>query len=201
MNLPELTDFLASTVKDSVQRHHFPLSEAGQHYLQDMLTRFVDPGQLFQGYDLHGERVYGLKPITLQQFEAWEKVFGDGTSTKEVGMQQLAEQCLFLVGYCYDYVRRNGVGSVRFHRDTGAVAYEGLGILTGVDTYPEIAASFDACAVVVGDLHVPELKKDSQKLKKVLDRWVETRDRRYGLLVEAALGPQSFAVGQKSGVN
>ncbi|MBI2102943.1 hypothetical protein HYT55_03835 [Candidatus Woesearchaeota archaeon] len=201
MILTELTDFLADTIRDSVQRHHFPLSEAGQHYLQDMLTRFVDPNSLFQVYDLHGERRYGLKPITFQQFEAWEKALGDGTSGKELGMQQVAERCLFLVGFCYDYVRRNGVGSVRFHRDTGAVAYDGLGVLTGVDTFPEIAASFDACAVVVGDLHVPELKKDSQKLKKVLDRWVETRDRRYGLLIEAALGPQNFAVGYKGGVN
>lgn len=153
-------------------------------YIERMLTRFVESSNLFQSYDFHGEKKYGLKPITLQHFELTSTEF---SSSRESGLQKLAEECLFLVGYCYDHVRRNGIGSVHFHRDVGSVAYDSLGALTGVQTYPEVAESFDEYAVVIGDLHVPGLRKDRKKLKVVLDRWMETRDQRYALLLEAAV--------------
>jgi len=185
MSNQELTAFLRSNIKESIDRHGFPLSSDGCDYLGDFLTRYVDATRLFREYRLQGENVRGLKPITFQHFEALEE---KGLAEKTVVLQGLAEECLFLVGFCYEYVRRNGLGQVRFHSDMGAAAYGGLAALTGQAVFPEVAEQFNSYSVVVGDLHIPELKNDNRRFKQVLDRWMETRDRRYGLLIEGVLG-------------
>ncbi len=185
MSNQELTAFLRSNIEESIDRHGFPLSSDGCDYLGDFLTRYVDATRLFREYRLEGKNVRGLKPITFQHFEAFEE---KGLAEKTVVLQNLAEECLFLVGFCYEYVRKNGLGQVRFHSDMGAAAYGSLAVLTGQPVFPEVAEQFDTYSVVVGDLHIPELKKDHRRFKRVIDRWMETRDRRYELLVEGVLG-------------
>lgn len=199
MSNQELTAFLRSTVDDSIARHAFPLSSDGQAYLNDFLVRYVDATRLFREYRLQGKNVRGLKPITFQHFEALEE---KGLAERTVVLQNLAEECLFLVGFCYDYVRRNGLGQVRFHSDMGAAAYGGLAALTGQPVFPEVAERFDTYSVVVGDLHLPELKINNRRFKQVLDRWMETHDRRYELLIEGVLGsPVVSSFGKKESKN
>ncbi len=183
--IQDLGSFLQSTVEDSIVRHGFHLSADGKAYVSDFLTRFVGIGQLFREYQWNGETEYGLKPISLQHFAALEE---KGLAEKTVALQNLAEECLFLVGYCYDFIRKNGLGQVRFHSDMGVAAYGGLAALTGQQLFPEVAQHFDSYSVVVGDLHIPELKNDDRRLKRVLDCWMETRDQRYALLIEGVLG-------------
>ncbi len=196
MQNSELGDFLRSNIEDSSSRHGFALSSDGRAYLTDFLVRYVDATRLFREYQLQGKNVRGLKPITFQHFEALEE---KGLAEKTVALQTLAEECLFLVGFCYDYVRRNGLSQVRFHSDMGAAAYGGLAALTGQQLFPEVAEQFDSYSVVVGDLHLPELKNDNRRFKKVLDRWMETHDRRYELLIEGVLGSNVVVFPGKKG--
>ncbi len=200
MSNQELSTFLRSNIEDSISRHAFPLSTEGQAYLSDFLVRYVDATCLFREYRWQGEKMYGLKPITVQHFEALEE---KGLAEKTVALQNLAEECLFLVGFCYDFVRKNGLGQVRFHSDMGAAAYGGLAALTGEHLFPEVAEQFDSYSVVVGDLHLPELKSDNRRFKKVLDRWMETHDRRYELLIEGVLGQKGlmFSTGNHKNKN
>ena len=188
----ELSDFLHQNVDDSVVRHGFNLSPEGREYLRDFLGRFIDIARLFHEYQSQGEKMYGLKPITFQHFEALQE---KGLAQKSIVLQQLAEECLFLVGYCYDFVRRNGAAQVRFHSNMGAAAYDSLAALTGQQVFPEVAESFSAYSVVVGDLHIPELKADNQRFKHVLDQWLKTRDKRYELLIEGVLGQKGIVAG------
>lgn len=189
-----LDDFFNITMRDSIKRHNFPLSEEGLCYLQKVAIRFLDAGNLFQEYDFHGEKRYGLKPITFQHFEALEQK----GPAREAALQNLAEECLFLVGYGYDFLRQQGLGQVRYHSDVGRAAYAGLSRveLSSFEpiVFPEVAEHFDWYSVVTGDLHVPALRRDNIQLKKVLDRWLETRDRRYELLIEGALGEKLVIV-------
>ncbi len=184
----ELGDFIHQTLADSVQRHNFPLSDLGLLYLEEIMLHFIEAGNLFKKYDFHGEKKYGLKPITFQHFEALEQ---KGLA-REAALRNLAEECLFLVGYGYDFLRQQGLGQVRYHSDMGRVAYAGLPRFEPSrfepTIFPEVAEHFDWYSVVTGDLHVPALRSDERQLKKVLDKWLETRDRRYELLIEGALG-------------
>ncbi|MBS3169806.1 hypothetical protein J4210_04940 [Candidatus Woesearchaeota archaeon] len=189
-----LDSFLRSTIHESVERHHYPLSKDGQAYLGGVLKRFAASSELFEDYLFHGEKIHGLKPVTLQHFDSLEKK----GSEKEAVLQNLAEQCLLLVGYFYDHIRKNGLAQVHFHSNMGMAAYGGISPASP-SVFPEIAEHFDLYSVVVGDLHVPELRQHARELEKVMKRWMQTRDRRYELLIEGALGENNLLVGKDSG--
>ena len=197
----ELSDFLGETIEGSVSRHGFSLSDEGKTYLRGVMEHFADAQQLFQEYDFHGKPIYGLKPITLQHFEA---VAEKGRAAKTEALRTVAEQCLFLVGFCYDHIRKNGMGQVRFHSDLGAAAYDSLAQRSSADAhvFPEIAEQFTAYCVVTGDLHIPELRSNPVRFKNVFDRWMKTHDRRDELLIEGVLDKQLvFDNHEKKGIN
>lgn len=189
-----LDSFLKKTIQESVDRHQYPLSQDGQAYLGGVLKRFAVSSELFDEYLFHGERIHGLKPVTLQHFDSLEKKGPE----KEAVLQHLAEQCLLLVGYFYDSVRRNGLAQVHFHSNVGMAAYVGLSPARS-SVFPEIAEHFDLYSVVVGDLHIPELRQHTKKLERVMKRWMQTRDRRYELLIEGVLEGSELLVGKDGG--
>jgi len=208
-NLSELADsdvsgFLRQSVDKSIARHGFSVSEDARRYVCGVLEEFIVPGKLFTTYNLDGEpvdnskpttgeQIYGLRPITFQHFEALEARGAERT----LKTRNLAEHCLFLVGFCYDQVRRKG--TARFHTDMGAFAYDSLGrfVVPGVaqTTYPEIAENFWEMGAVIGDLHLPTLRKDGKRINEVMCMLDKTRDKRYQLLLKGVFGTDLITTG------
>ena len=190
----DLDDFLQKSIFESVVRHGFNVSSNARDYLSHMLKEFVVPGKLFTKYDFYGEQVYGLKPVTWQMFDTLETRGAE----RAVKTQNLAEHCLFLVGFCYDLIKRKG--TARFHTDIGAFAYESLGRLVSppgrvVQTvYPEVAEKFWEMGAIIGDLHLPNLKSNGKKIQEVMYLLDKTRDKRYQLLLKGIFDTEMLIV-------
>ena len=170
-------DFFSKTLELALARHGLEVSVSAHDYLSRMLAHFSEHFILEQGW---------MQPITIQYQQVIEQ-------TKKLQRQQssreLGDHCLFLVGYFYDFVRRNGKGQVQYHADIGSSAYQ----QAGREPYEELAKKFSDLYVVIGDLHLPQL--DEQKTLEIYERWEKTKDRYYAsLLLGKGIVPREIKI-------
>ena len=183
-----LEDFVSTTINNSLVRHKVDISSAAQEYLVQVLLRFSKSIELFRKYNQGPISGYGLEPITFQ-FTKAAQTFG------RLGVEQqrkVGDHCLFLTGFFYDFVRKDGKPMVDYHKDTGSAAY----MLTGRFPFTEMAENFGDLIIVIGDLHLPQLD-DERKLVDVYTRWQKTGHERYyeSLLTGKGIIPQKIHSG------
>jgi hypothetical protein len=171
----ELHTFFEETIEGAVARHQLGVSNLARNYLIGMLDRFALTEELFP--------LGQPDTITFQYFKVLQETY---KLRQQQLNQQLGDHCLFLVGYFYDFIRKQGEGQVQYYSDIGSGAYGELG------TYPfaELAHKFDDLYVIIGNLHLPELNKD-ENVVKMYQKWQETQDRYYeSLLLAKGIVPQ-----------
>ncbi|MEK6900206.1 MAG: hypothetical protein AABX05_03720 [Nanoarchaeota archaeon] len=175
-----LKDFLKESIDHSLARHKVDLSALAQEHVVAMLKEFSESEHLFVRSESGSARNV-LEPITFQYQQIHEQASFLARLEKQ---QQLGDHCLFLVGYFYDFVRRDGKSMIRYHARIGASAYE----KTGIPPFTEMAKKFSDLCFVISDLHLPQL--DEEGLMQVYNRWIITGDKYYkSLLTGKGINP------------
>lgn len=174
-------DYFASSIEKSLVWRKLELSPRTRQYLVQMLTSFVRLDQLFNPREIGGK--LRLEPISVQYFRA----LSERGLSRKLQLRKVGDECLFLTGYCYDFLSSAGKGQVQFRRDIGVSAYLSLAQgdihdphnLSGVNLYQELARKFPDISAVVSDLHLPELD-DPKNVVRLYEHWQQTNDTRYG---------------------
>jgi len=171
-----LNSALERDVQQAVKRHGLVITPPAQQYLVEMLERFAKYFGLYKDT--------WLTPITLQ----YHHINDELNNAQRMQLQRdLGDHCLFLVGYFYDFVRKQGEGQVRYHAQIGSAAYQ----QTGKSPLVEIGQKFSELYLIIGDLHLPSIK--GKRLIEVYERWEETKDWYYAsLLMGKGIVPRSF---------
>src|SRR3989344_6491499 len=172
----DLTSFLNQSIERAIERHKLELPPPAQQYLVEMLERFAEH------FSLHKD--LWLTPVTFQ----YQRINDELNRAQRMQLQRdLGDHCLFLVGYFYDFVRKQGEGQVRYHAQIGSAAYQ----QTGKIPYLELGEKFSELYLIIGDLHLPSIK--GKRLIEVYERWEETKDWYYAsLLMGKGIVPRSF---------
>ena len=177
--------FFHEHVNESVERRKISLSDYGRIYLANMLTDYAASDKLFRAYEFEKIKGEGLVPITLQYLSS----FNSSNFQKRVKLKELADDCLFLVGYFYDFIRKDGKEQVKYHYYLGTTAYQSLGNLTAARErnmsalFFELSDKFIDLSLIIGDMHIPSLK--GEKLFETYKKWERTKDSRYLSLLTA----------------
>ena len=162
----DLTSFLNQSIERAIERHKLELTPPAQQYLVEMLERF---GEAFGAYQQGW-----LAPVTFQ----YQRITEEANKLQRMQQQQeLGDHCLFLVGYFYDFIRKQGEGQIKYHAQIGSAAYR----QTGRTPFVEVGQKFGDLYLVIGDLHLPQL--DEKRTVEIYERWEETRDRYYASLL------------------
>ena len=162
----DLLSELEQDVEQAIGRHKLTLTPPAQQYLVEMLERFAENFGLYKDA--------WLTPVTFQ----YQRLNDELSRAQRMQLQQnLGDHCLFLVGYFYDFIRKQGEGQVRYHAQIGSAAYQRM----GRNPYLELAQKFDNLYLIIGDLHLPQL--DEKRTVEIYQRWEETRDRYYASLL------------------
>src|SRR3989344_123576 len=172
----DLLSVLEQEVEQAIGRHKLALTPPAQQYLVEMLERFAE------NFGLHKD--VWLTPVTFQ----YQRINDELNLAQRMQLQRdLGDHCLFLVGYFYDFVRKQGEGQVRYHAQIGSAAYQ----QTGKSPLVEIGQKFSELYLIIGDLHLPSIK--GKRLIEVYERWEETKDWYYAsLLMGKGIVPRSF---------
>lgn len=184
------TKELTRMVSEGVDRHHISVSAEAQAYVAGVISSLMFADDLFtarQNSASESDAGRSITPFTFQLRDAADKPY----LFKEVG-----DRCLFVLGFCYDSVRRGGALQVRYHYDVGRSAYSryahvlakyqdhSLSSTQADPLFTELADSFEGLATVVGDLHLKRLD-DERALLDVYERYLRTGDHRYVRLLQA----------------
>ena len=189
MENPSLEIFFHQHVDESVERRRIALSDYGRIYLAKMLSDYAHSDKLFRSYQFDKITGEGLVPITFQYLSSFNLPY----SLKSRKLKELADDCLFLTGFFYDFLRKGGIGQIKYHYALGSSAYHSLGNLsarkekTMSALFFELSDKFIDLSIIIGDLHLPSLKGES--LKETYLKWEKTRDPRYlSLLIDVQGG-------------
>ena len=162
----DLTSFLNQSIERAIERHKLELTPPAQQYLVEMLERFAEH------FSLHKD--LWLTPVTFQ----YQRINDELNRAQRMQLQRdLGDHCLFLVGYFYDFIRKQGEGQIKYHAQIGSAAYR----QTGRTPFVEVGQKFGDLYLVIGDLHLPQL--DERRTIEIYERWEETRDRYYASLL------------------
>ena len=169
----DIREYIAQAIPQSVHRLGFSVSDCVQDYVIDMLSSFVNSEQIFRKYQHSVISRNGLEPITFQYLQS-ATFRGE---VREGKLEQLANECLFLTGFFYDFIKKMGASQIRFHCQIGSSAYTELSHSPRreQEKYAELAAKFWELSVVIGDLNVPEHNKN-KKLYEMYTEWKQTGD-------------------------
>jgi len=183
--MKQLELFFHEHVNESTERRRIDLSDYGKIYLTRMLTDYAASDKLFRAYEFEKIKGEGLVPITLQYLSS----FNCPNFQKRIKLKELADDCLFLVGYFYDFIRKDGRGQVKYHYNLGTSAYQSLGNLIARERnmstlFFELSDKFIDLSLIIGDVHIPSLK--GEKLLETYKKWERTKDTRYLSLLTAA---------------
>lgn len=175
-----IEDHLASSIQKSALLRHLDLSVQVQQYIANMLRSFIRTGDLFSRKTVEGK--LQLEPVSYQYFQA----LSEKGVIRNLQLRRVADECLFLTGYFYDFLTSAGKGQVQFHQDIGISAYTHLAegnnyrhspvpIVGGA--YGELATHFTVLSTILGDLHLPELD-NPKNLLRLYERWRQVGDER-----------------------
>jgi hypothetical protein len=171
-----LREYLERSIDTAIDRHDLNISDDARKHVISVLEKFSVSLELFE------DDSYGLEPITFQYFQAAKEM---GIFSRLQKHEKLGDHCLFLLGYFYDMVRKQGKSQVNFHADTGSSAYRETGNV-------ELATNFPSLCYVISDLHLPSIDSD-EKIVELYQKWQRTEDRYYeSLLLGKGIVPQKF---------
>ncbi|HLC97165.1 MAG TPA: hypothetical protein VJC21_00070 [Candidatus Nanoarchaeia archaeon] len=186
METASLKEYFLSAVEEALARRKLDASVHSRAYLVDLLASFARPEQLFRKFRYGFIEGEGLEPLGLKYFTALQD---SSKRVQTTQLKDLGDQCLFLTGYFYDYVRQQGIAYVEYHYTLGSTAYASLGSRLQQEPviselFGELAGRFKDFCMVIGDMHLPELDNE-KKLLDVYQRWRKTLDERYASLLLA----------------
>ena len=167
--------YLTKSIAKAVADHKVPVSEFTQNYLVSMLSRFIRSENIFTRKALDYE--VQLESITLRYLQ---------NDSNHFELQKLADECLFLTGFFYDFIEKEGISNVNFHCNIGSSAYENLSSRvkhTG-DLYQELANNFRDLSDVIWDLRLQQGYTDSQ-LASLYLKCENKPDKRYSAVLIA----------------
>ena len=185
MENDSLEMFFHQHLDESIERRKISLSDYGRIYLAKMLCDYAKSDKLFRSYQFDKIKGEGLVPITLQYLSS----FNLPNSLKSLKLKELADDCLFLTGFFYDFIRKEGMEQVSYHYNLGSSAYYSLGNIAARNEgnisalFFELSDRFIDLSQIIGDMHLPSLK--GEKLLEVYRKWKETKDPRYLSLLMA----------------
>lgn len=186
METASLKEHFFSVIEEAIGRRNLEVSAHSRAYLVDLLASFARPEQLFRKFRYGFVESEGLEPLGLKYLMALQE---SSKRVQNLQLKDLGDQCLFLTGYFYDYLRRQGVSYVEYHYTLGSTAYASLGSRLQQEPviselFGELAERFKDFCMVIGDMHLPALD-DEKKLLDVYQRWRQTLDERYASLLLA----------------
>ena len=166
-------EFFTETIEQAIDRHQADVSKPVRNYLVEMLQRFLDTPLA------HDE------PITFQ----YQRTLAETYRLRQQQQRELGDHCLFLVGYFYDFVRREGQSNVHYYAQIGSAAYQ----KAGRHPFTEMSREFETLYLVIGDLHLPELDTE-EKVMEIYERWLKTDGDKYyeSLLLGKGIVPQKI---------
>ncbi|MDP3639853.1 MAG: hypothetical protein Q8R53_01480 [Nanoarchaeota archaeon] len=186
METASLKEHFFSVIEEAISRRNLEVSAHSRAYLVDLLASFARPEQLFRKFRYGFIEGEGLEPLGLKYFTALQD---SSKRVQNLQLKDLGDQCLFLTGYFYDYLRQQGVAYVEYHYTLGSTAYASLGSRLQREPvvrelFSELAERFKDFCIVIGDMHLPSLDNE-KKLLEVYERWRQTFDERYASLLLA----------------
>lgn len=189
LGVKDVHAYLSTFIADAVKNHQFDISPVTQYYLASMLNRFVRSENLFQRTSLDSPRF--LEPITFRYLQ-----MENTTEMQNLQLQRLADECLFLVGFCYEFIEKEGAAAVNYHCNVGSSAYQRYGTrvkqMYPVGTvYEELAARFRDLSTVIWDLRLQQ-KYTPQQIRDVYLKYEHNPDFRYSaVLIAQGILPNS----------
>lgn len=171
----EARNYFADSLESALQRHNYTVSPEVKTYVVEMLASFVQSSDVCR------------MPITFQYFEG---VRASSLLERSERWQKLGDECLFLVGFFYDSLRKDGMSMVRFHSDIGSSAYARCGNSVRKKyhlentVFDQLAGQFWKLGEMIGDLHLPSLE-NTQQFFDIYVKWQETQDKRYASLLHS----------------
>jgi hypothetical protein len=169
MGMTELRNFFFESLTDSFERRDMHTKGEVTVYLVGLLERFIDRDVLFS----EGS----LEPITFQRYHAQIEPV---SLEKNNQLKSLGDHCLFLTGYFYDFIAKNGQDQVDYHYNVGASAYSELSNLANQRTeiYCSLSDRFPDYCECIGDIRLHSLS-DSKIIEDALNGWLSTGDQKY----------------------
>lgn len=167
-------EFFTEIIGRAFDRHQAEVSKPARNYLVEMLQQF------FYAPLAHDE------PVTFQYQKNLEET---NRLRQQQQQRELGDHCLFLVGYFYDFVRREGLSNVHYYAQIGSAAYREA----GRHPFTEMSREFETLYLVIGDLHLPELDNE-KKVMEIYERWLKTGGDKYyeSLLLGKGIVPQKI---------
>ena len=168
-NTTSLKLYFKNGLQQLAPLHRIEISSLAVEYLANTLTNFARSENLFRNYS-YGvmERSNSLEPLTMLALSAAI----DSEDAKRSKAQMVGNECLFLVGFFYEYLlNKCGEGLLRHHGELGSGAYQRAAELSkdGV-VFSELSRNFWEIADVVRDLDQTEINK--HKLLKLHRRYL-----------------------------
>lgn len=172
----ELPRFFAESIQKSCERRRMILSSSTQAYLVSVLEKYVPLDSLLAEFEHNGEIVRGFEPLTfrIQRVSHPEE------------LRDIGEQCLFFVGFCYSFVRKEGKAHVNYYCDIGSSAYIRYCAFQrgkGFALFREVAEKFPDIGRVLGDTHLEGLTEE--QLYNLVILYDQTKDQCYADLLRA----------------
>lgn len=197
MEVPNLTEFFRSAVREAISRQRIELDDHAEHYVVGVLTQFARSDALFERTD-EGAR---LRPLALMLADAVAAASG----TERVQLtQRLGDVSLFTAGFfARGFARR--LVDVDYHIAMGGRAYAALAdMLRGTargralgGVFGELAAKFQRLVDALNDIADTAHVHTDRDVMRLYEIWLCTGSPRARDLL-LRLGVQPVAAGTRA---
>lgn len=181
VNVKDIKQSFSDSLYHSVQSRNLDISSWAQEYVAGMLAVFVRSANLFESsLNKKGSLEHSIRPLALSYQEA----------QNSEDLRRIGDKCLFLTGFLYDFVRRQGMPQVRYYGDVGSSAY--IDFAYSIDKehrdakplYFELARKFWDLSEIIHETRCAE-SYSSRTLFDILFKYTQERDpRHYDILLK-----------------